>query len=233
MSIGPGRVTVSLTSLAAVPMPQGQVAPAWLGEQELDFYRGITAPRRQAEFIAGRRWARQSLAQAAGGPWQEYVLSAPDGVAPEVLHAPAAGPSRELHFSLSHSGHWLACAVASHPVGVDIEDMARQRDTDALGDWIYGADERAIVLAMPVQPRRERFFALWTLKEAWFKQAPVPAAMHTVQFKPCDAEQAQGVVLRNPQFTLAVVPASPEQLDLRGAGLAGLPPECWRFVTAG
>ncbi|MES2091231.1 MAG: 4'-phosphopantetheinyl transferase superfamily protein [Pseudomonadota bacterium] len=208
----------------------------WFSEQEHARWTVMTAVRRRTQFVAGRWWARQCLAATAGGCWQDYVLSAPEGGAPTVLHAPSGGLAQGLHFSLSHSADWLACAVASHPVGVDVEDVTRQRDTDALGDWIYGPHERSYIDAMPASARGDQFFALWTLKEAWIKQATETgghASMRAVQFRPCAALKSHAVVLQAPSFTLAVVSSSaPWVLRCEAPELTGLPIAHWAMVPA-
>ena len=233
------QASVTLASVAAVTAELGSVAPSWLSDQEKARCDGFKAPKRRLQFVAGRYLARQCLAAWAGGTWQDYLLSAPEGAAPFVTWVPdpqnpgAAGRS-EIHVSLSHSADWLACAVASFPVGVDIEDCTRPRDTDALGELVLSDDEMAEMAAASPQVRREHFYARWTLKEAWIKQlgAAAPATMRALQCFPCQSAQSQGVVLSCDAFTLAVMPARPHDLILKGLVPSGLAMQPWRLLLS-
>lgn len=228
------QVRVSLIRVSSISTKLGAGMPRWLGEQEQSRYLATSAPRRRAQFVAGRWWARQCLAASAGGSWLDYVLSAPQDQAPVVLQVPPHSKAQSLYFSLSHSADWLVCATAAKPVGVDVEDTRRQRDTDALGEWVYGDQEQAMTKAMSEQDRRRQFFALWTLKEAWIKQLPPsasPSAMTAMQFMPCSADDAQAIVLLSDAFTLAVLPATAASLRLCSPELQSLPMTTWKTVS--
>ena len=95
------------------------------------------------------------------------------GVAPSELHVvrgeldrpavarPAGWPG---DVNASHSGRWVACgACARGRIGVDVEMV---RDVDAGLAWrVFTPEERRYVAA----GGDERFFELWTLKEALVK----------------------------------------------------------------
>lgn len=100
--------------------------------------------------------------------------------------------------SLSHSGGHALCAraPAGRAVGVDLERI-RPRDTAALAAWVCDAAERAWLQDAAGDLRLERFYMLWTLKEAFVKAAGLdfPADMATVGLAP----QATGrLALRPP-----------------------------------
>lgn len=70
----------------------------------------------------------------------------------------------ELFFNLSHAGDFVACAVSRAPVGIDIEGSRPYREKVA--ERFFSPQERAWMAdGAPAQ----RFFALWTLKEAYAK----------------------------------------------------------------
>ena len=79
----------------------------------------------------------------------------------------AAAPS----FSLSHTRGMVACAVAPAEVAVGVDVEANQRDLDAarLAERFFAATEVAALAALPERARRERFYDLWTVKEAVVK----------------------------------------------------------------
>lgn len=69
---------------------------------------------------------------------------------------------RNINFSLSHSGEYALCGIGNNPVGIDIEGnrkinfrVSERFFSDKEKTWI-GKDE-------------DRFFRMWTLKEAYAK----------------------------------------------------------------
>ena len=71
---------------------------------------------------------------------------------------------REIFFNISHSSNYVECAIGDKPVGIDIEggrkgrqNLARRFFDRAESDWIEEAESD------------ERFFRIWTLKEAYGK----------------------------------------------------------------
>jgi 4'-phosphopantetheinyl transferase len=79
----------------------------------------------------------------------------------------AATPS----FSLSHTRGMVACALAPPDVAIGVDVEANQRDLDAarLAERFFAATEVAALAALPEPARRERFYDLWTVKEAVVK----------------------------------------------------------------
>ena len=70
----------------------------------------------------------------------------------------------EIFLNISHSGKYVACAVSDRPVGIDIEggrkasiSLAERFFDKSEADWIKEQDTD------------ERFFRIWTLKEAYGK----------------------------------------------------------------
>ena len=71
-----------------------------------------------------------------------------------------------LHFNLSHSGDFVACAVYDSPVGIDIEAL-RDISPTAL-KRICTAQEQAYICA-DNSFDSARFLQVWTAKEAYLK----------------------------------------------------------------
>lgn len=68
-----------------------------------------------------------------------------------------------LSISLSHSGDWAACAVSFEgEVGVDVELHKQSRDFTGIAEYAFGKSEREIAARFGA----ERFYAVWTLREA-------------------------------------------------------------------
>jgi 4'-phosphopantetheinyl transferase len=73
-----------------------------------------------------------------------------------------------IHFNITHSGEWVAVALSSACVGVDVERMrkipegvARRFFSEAENQWLDSAKTEA--------ERKDIFFTLWTLKESFLK----------------------------------------------------------------
>lgn len=219
---------MSLASVAAICAELPERSVSWLSASEQMRCEAISAPRRRQQFLAGRWFARQCLARWGGGVWSDYVLSASDDAPPLVLQAPFDLSTRPVHVSVSHSADGVACAVASHPIGVDVEDTTRQRDTDALGAMIHGRHEAESVAPLDVATRRDQFFARWSLKEALIKQDPNPPAMSAIQFEPCEAQRADAVVLQSPHWVVAVAPVQMHALKIQGLLTQAVEMAPWR-----
>lgn len=71
----------------------------------------------------------------------------------------------DVHFNISHSGIYVACAVADHPVGIDIQMISEYRPNVA--DRVCSKVELATIAASE-NPAAE-FTKLWTRKEAYAK----------------------------------------------------------------
>jgi phosphopantetheinyl transferase len=228
----PGPVThLTLESVAAIHAGLSGLGLDWLSPEEQARLSAMSAPRRRAQFITGRWLARQSLAGQGGGRWQDYVLSAPDDGAPQLLARPPA--SESWYFSLSHSGDWLACAVSRQPVGVDVECSDRARDFPALNEWMH---EPQALQDMPADPKDQQawFYAQWTLKEAWLKQVTSASSsrpsMRSARFTPCGDGSGTAMVGQGTAFTVAVCPAAPGALQWEGGALGQVQWVNWKFA---
>ena len=97
---------------------------------------------------------RMAVSEFTGIPASELVFSVHDGGKPYCVGVPC-------EFSLSHTSGMIVCAVSDEPVGIDAELLrpapmrVARRFTDAEREYISGSDER--------------FFRVWTRKEAFGK----------------------------------------------------------------
>ncbi|MCW5262281.1 4'-phosphopantetheinyl transferase superfamily protein [Verminephrobacter eiseniae] len=226
----PGDRIISLTlqSVDALHAGLSGLGLRWLSKPEQTRLATMTALRRRAQFIAGHWLARQCLAARAGGHWQDYVLSAPDDAAPRILAMPERMDFGDWHFSLSHSADWLACAVARQPVGVDVERCDRARDFPALIEWLHEPSALPRWSGKTPQEQQSWFYAQWTLKEAWLKQAgPDRPPMRSIRFTPCDDARSVAMVGQNQTLTLAVYPATAATLQWEKTSPQQFDWTCW------
>ena len=77
---------------------------------------------------------------------------------------------RALQFNVSHSANMALIAFGSeHRLGVDIEEIRVDVDTNSLAERFFSLRERDGLRALPDHLRVPGFFACWTRKEAFLK----------------------------------------------------------------
>ena len=83
-------------------------------------------------------------------------------------HGRPAVPGGAVHFSLSHSGAWVAVALAETPVGVDVEEVPDAQTVRDIAPLLHPG-ETAELAALDAEERAEAFARCWTRKEAYLK----------------------------------------------------------------
>lgn len=78
-----------------------------------------------------------------------------------LLGQTESGGPNQIEFSLSHSGSYAACAIASVPVGIDIE--RHKSDNAGVARRFFTRSECEDITD------DERFYLYWTLKESFLK----------------------------------------------------------------
>ncbi len=156
-------ISVRLRSVSTLTAGVGANAHAWLSAAERARLAQIHAPRRAAQFVAGRWLARGLLAERFGGAPDDWMIDASADGAPRVAgHA-------DKHLSIAHGGDSVACAVGEHPLGLDLEVRRPGRSRAALLEAITGAAERNVLLAGRGDDIETLALEAWTLKEAALK----------------------------------------------------------------
>ena len=128
-------------------------------------------PKEQAERIEGfSNLSRKIEATASYSLLVEMLRS--NGLLkelPSIEYAEGGKPYiknyPELHFNLSHCRRYVAVAIHSSPVGVDIE--CRRKVSQSLIKKVCSEDEQQTIAASQ-EPDME-FLRLWTCKEAYLK----------------------------------------------------------------
>lgn len=136
--------------------------------------------------------------KGAAAGYRSQELSAEDAARAQALRSPKAQldwrVSRALlqeirqamppaALSLSHSGGHAVCASApaGWQLGADLERV-RPREVLRLAEWVCAPAEQATLAGLEGAAQLERFYLLWTLKEAFIKAAGLdfPADMASV-----------------------------------------------------
>jgi 4'-phosphopantetheinyl transferase len=126
---------------------------------------------------------------------------------PEVAPDIDTGPL-PLRFNLSHTAGLVACAVAlDREIGVDVEHLFPRGGDFGLdvAARYFASAELAGLGAQPDDARRERFFALWTLKEAYIKARGLGLALPLDRFA-FELEGAPGNAAESPAIAIRFEP---------------------------
>ncbi len=134
----------------------------------------LNAPERQKK-ARGIRDERARAASLAAGLLLKYGLCRCGVPSAELQYTEKGKPylaGGALHFSLSHSGEYAACAIDLNPVGVDIQKIVPVSER-AVSRFCTASEQRYL--------RGSRDFErdvirLWALKESWLKAAGKSAA---------------------------------------------------------
>ncbi len=135
-------------------------APAgrdWLSPSEQDRAARLNAPQRLAHYLSGHWLLREVLARVFPGGDSAEVIDR-QSLPPQLADRP------DLHLSLSHSGPWIACAVSTALIGIDLE---QRRPREALSGFDH-------LLRNPDEPPGSldpyALLQRWVIKEAYIKR---------------------------------------------------------------
>ena len=95
-----------------------------------------------------------------------------------------------VHFNISHSGQFVACAVSDRPIGVDIQEVVSYRRDVA--KHIFSPEELSQIESSP--DRSAEFTKLWSQKEAYLKMLGIgfsDSLDRTVSFRRSKAQTAR------------------------------------------
>ena len=119
--------------------------------------------------LGGYMLAVRTLSEISGLAESDIVISEDGNGKPFCEHS-------DLHFSISHSGDFAVCAVGDRPVGVDIEKIrkvnmqsARRFASEKELIYIFGHLPEKADFESNFPDTLERFFEVWTKKEAYGK----------------------------------------------------------------
>lgn len=174
MSAPPVRVVLRLAA------PSAELAalagPLLSPEEQVRCDRFLHAGARR-EYLVGRWLLRTTLAAELGADAASLRLVEGEHGALS-LPAPAT-----LRFNLSHTKGLVAVAACDgHDVGVDVEDRLRRGRTTEIAHRFFSPSEVAALQALPEEARSDRFFAIWTLKEAYIKARGLGLALPLATF---------------------------------------------------
>lgn len=147
-----------------VPM---ELMRSWLSAEEIARANRFRFERDRVAFIIRRGAVRDLLAKYLNVEPPEIRLNYNE------FHKPyLSGPFSQnpLRFNLSKTeGLSLVAVTQGRELGVDIEKHQKSFEIDSIVSHFYSANEIEALYFLPKSARTERFFRLWTCKEAILK----------------------------------------------------------------
>lgn len=218
-------IDVWLTFLPEVAPALHAPYRALLDADEHERYERYRVDGAREEFLVGKALVRTTLSRYRPVAPESWRFTANRYGRPDI----SGGDDDGLTFNLSHTRGLAALAVARHcDLGVDVETVGRESAVRDLAGRYFAPAEATYVRAADGPALHERFFAFWTLKEAYIKARGMGLALPldgfsfdltgsapTIGFAPsCPDDPARWTFLRRRmsaehRLALAVSPANP------------------------
>jgi len=138
-----------------------------LPEEELEKLRRFRFVTHKRRYLVGRALIRTILSRCTGLVPKDLVFSREEHGRPYLLHS---GKSPPPQFSISYTDGLVGVALTLESrVGIDVENTRREIDCLAIAESYFSPDEHKELTLLSEPQLKERFFELWTLKEAYVK----------------------------------------------------------------
>jgi 4'-phosphopantetheinyl transferase len=184
--------TAELWYLDTRTFEDSSMAERWLArleEHERIRYSACRGSAAKSEYLATRVLARAALARFTGEPAERLRLTADRGRRPEMI-----SPSMPaLRWSLAKTRELAVGLFArQRDVGVDVELVA-PIEAVALAGRFFSPRELTGLMTLEGAARLARFYALWTLREAYLKARGVGLTLplEELAFEPGPAGSAR------------------------------------------
>ncbi len=151
-----------------------------LNKEEQQRYERLLFPKHKKQFLISRALVRTSLAQYLDEAPEDLVFTKNAYGKPRVG---TANKDLKINFNLSHTDHFSVLAVSKESeIGVDTEFLTRQVDILKLAQRYFSESETSDIESLEASLLNERFFCLWTLKEAYIKACGMGLAIPLKDF---------------------------------------------------
>jgi phosphopantetheinyl transferase len=191
----------SLATMAAGDAPPWAQTTLRLTAGEHRRLQGFASPARRRQFLCGRRLLRDLLCANGGGSPEALDIDIDEQGRSHIPAMPG------LFVSLSHSGTWCAAAISPAPIGIDLEDLGRDRDFLGLANAVHNPAQCALLRQQTQEARARQFYIWWTLKEAWLKRQGLGldmTVMRSLQYGAVDSGSAASAVVEELGLVLAL-----------------------------
>ncbi len=153
-------ITLELCRVATV-LERAPAGLRWLSASEQARLEHLRLPARRNQYLAGHWLARCVIARRHGLDATAVELGERRDL-PPVVDQPAT--PTPLHLSISHSGEWVAAAIADVSVGIDIEQYPRRHSLADVEESLLAENE------VPGSLDSDGLLQRWVAKEARIKR---------------------------------------------------------------
>jgi 4'-phosphopantetheinyl transferase len=141
---------------------------AVLSDDERSRADRLVVEKKRNRFVHARAGLRHLLAQHLGLEPTELTFAYGERGKPYLPECP------QLSFNLSHSADKAALILregvgGNRRIGIDIEDAIRDREYAAFSKRFFATEEQEWLLASDPGAIKDRFYRIWTNKEAYVK----------------------------------------------------------------
>lgn len=131
----------------------------FLDKEKKEQYNIIKNLNRKKALLLSQGFLKEKVSDEYNIRREELIFSVSKSGKPFCLS------HENIHFSVSHSGEYLAIAIGENEIGIDIEIY--KKPPDKLIERICSANEKNLVDSS--ENKAEAFTEIWTKKEAYLK----------------------------------------------------------------
>lgn len=168
LDLSPAEIHLWQYAIGEAPVaPHLAYAMTLLSRAEKQRCAALFSERHRAEYVLSHAMLRLVLCEYAPVKPEMWhfvtnVWGKPE-IASPVLDTP-------LWFNLSHTDGFVACVAGRvQNLGVDVENMNRVVSCDEIAKHFFAPAEYEHFRSVPLVLKRDTFFRIWTLKEAYIK----------------------------------------------------------------
>ena len=167
LQLPPGQVDVWLASTSDISSSELFACLQLLSEPEQAQWQRFVVKDARLQYLVTRALVRTTLSRYTDVPPRNWQFETNAYGRPNISLPQS---SRNLRFNLSNTTGLVACAVSIDcEIGIDVENITRTVDTDAVAPSVFAPAELADFREAGLEDQRERFFSYWTLKESYIK----------------------------------------------------------------
>jgi len=213
---------------------RGQELAALLSEDERMRASGFIFERDRSRFIVGRGTLRVILGRYLDVPPGSLTFR----YGPHGKPAVSTGSGGDaVRFNVAHShGMALYGITIGREIGIDLERVRSDFETDQIADQFFSRRERAALRALSPESRLEGFFRCWTRKEAYIKARGDGLSLPLTRFDVSLAPGEPTVHLSTPdapleasRWSLEELPAGPGYIAAIAVEGHGWRLRCWQY----